>query len=132
MHHLGSRKAPSKSQPMRDLPPWLAAPPQPPPGAPQRSPSRNKRPPGSPQAGHPQQPGRKGDAPPWGQHGVGGSGRGSAPIAPPLWGGSSSAGAPNGAIPVLVTQSPVTHVQPLPEGDLFPSMPPPDVNVAKG
>ncbi|GAB4822946.1 hypothetical protein N2152v2_009992 [Parachlorella kessleri] len=124
----------------RDLPPWLAPSLEPPPGSPQRSRAANKR----PQSGSTQPPGTSASAAE-AQRYAGAAGGIWVPVPP----GGAAAAPParrqpsqrqqqqpkrTADLPPLpqLHQSPVIHVHPLPAGDLFPSMPPPDVNVAKG
>ena len=73
------------------------------------------------------------DLPPWGAHSApAGSKKQQKGQQARRGGAGTGAGAGGPAGVHHLAQSPVIHVQPLPEGDLFPSMPPPDVNTAMG
>jgi hypothetical protein len=133
-HHLpaiaaaAKRKAAApKPAPKRDLPPWLGPSLAPPPGSPQRSRlPRATDPSVKPRPG--QQGSYAGGPSPY-AGAAGGIFVGTTQVAGPRAG---AAAGPGPVQPHQLPQSPVIHVQPLPPGDLFPSMPPPDVNVAKG
>jgi hypothetical protein len=129
MHHLPAITATAKHKqaPPRDLPPWLGPGLAPSLGLPQRS--RLLRP-NSPVLKP--RPGQQGSY-------AGGSGPYAGAAGGIFVGTTQAAGAragaaagPGQAQPHQLPQSPVVHAQPLPAGDLFPSMPPPNVNVAKG